>query len=102
MDRKPVDLDLDHVLGSMPRKVFEMKRLEPQLHPLTLPDTLSVHEALCRVLRLPAVASKRYLTNKVCVSSFLPVGIKLRNYRGIILMKTKACIQTERLFFLHM
>ncbi|BFZ24618.1 hypothetical protein BsWGS_27657 [Bradybaena similaris] len=63
--RKPVDLELEYVLGSMPRKVFEMKRIKPVLQPLTLPDSLTVQEALNRVLRLPSVASKRYLTNKV-------------------------------------
>jgi len=35
------------------------------LQPLSLPAGLSVLPALQRVLRLPAVASKRYLTNKV-------------------------------------
>ncbi|KAK3099370.1 hypothetical protein FSP39_003403 [Pinctada imbricata] len=61
----PVDLELEHVLGSMPRKVFEMKRIYPVLKPVTLPDNLLIREALERVLRLPSVASKRYLTNKV-------------------------------------
>lgn len=102
----PVDLDLDWVLGKMPRKVREGRRLLPSpsprsaphvlchlyaqrsaavltplwpsvlqefflqrslplLQPLTLPPGLSVRQALARVLRLPAVASKRYLTNKV-------------------------------------
>ncbi|RXN24302.1 phosphoribosylformylglycinamidine synthase [Labeo rohita] len=51
--RCPVDLELDWVLGKMPQK------------PLSLPVGLSVLPALERVLRLPAVASKRYLTNKV-------------------------------------
>ncbi|CAG5135184.1 unnamed protein product [Candidula unifasciata] len=63
--RKPVDLKLEYVLGSMPAKVFEMKRIKPVLEPLVLPDSLTVQEALNRVLRLPSVASKRYLTNKV-------------------------------------
>ncbi len=38
------------------------------LQPLSLPVGLSVLPALERVLRLPAVASKRYLTNKVLYS----------------------------------
>ncbi|KAH9509949.1 hypothetical protein Btru_044702 [Bulinus truncatus] len=63
--RKPVDLELEYVLGSMPRKVFEMKRMHPTLVPLSLPESLTVQEALSRVLRLPSVGSKRYLTNKV-------------------------------------
>ncbi|GFR89892.1 phosphoribosylformylglycinamidine synthase-like, partial [Elysia marginata] len=63
--RKPVDLELEYVLGSMPRKEFQLKRTKPLLKPLVLPEELTVEEALNRVLRLPSVASKRYLTNKV-------------------------------------
>ena len=44
---------------------FFLQRSLPLLQPLTLPPGLSVRQALARVLRLPAVASKRYLTNKV-------------------------------------
>lgn len=102
----PVDLELDWVLGKMPRKAcgvggrlsfpspgpfalpvlcrpcaslppgahtrspsvlqeFFLQRTLPLLQPLVLPPGLSVRQALERVLRLPAVASKRYLTNKV-------------------------------------
>uniref|UniRef100_A0A2K5E6T0 phosphoribosylformylglycinamidine synthase n=1 Tax=Aotus nancymaae TaxID=37293 RepID=A0A2K5E6T0_AOTNA len=61
----PVDLELEWVLGKMPRKEFFLQRSPPVLKPLALPVGLSVHQALERVLRLPAVASKRYLTNKV-------------------------------------
>ena len=64
-NRYAVHLDLKHVLGSMPQKTFDMKRTVPILRPLTLPTNLKVVEALNRVLRLPVVASKRYLTNKV-------------------------------------
>jgi hypothetical protein len=46
-------------------QVFELSRSQSQLRPLALPADLQVQEALSRVLRLPAVASKRYLTNKV-------------------------------------
>ncbi|XP_070552219.1 phosphoribosylformylglycinamidine synthase-like [Ptychodera flava] len=60
----PVDLELELVLGKMPRKVFNQDRVKPQLKPLALPE-VTVEEALDRVLRLPSVASKRYLTNKV-------------------------------------
>ncbi|MBN3298434.1 PUR4 synthase, partial [Amia calva] len=63
--RHPVDLQLDWVLGKMPQKEFVFERVKPDLQALTLPNDLSVREALERVLRLPAVASKRYLTNKV-------------------------------------
>lgn len=40
------------------------------LQPLALPPGLSVRQVLERVLRLPAVASKRYLTNKVLPALF--------------------------------
>uniref|UniRef100_M4AAV8 Phosphoribosylformylglycinamidine synthase n=1 Tax=Xiphophorus maculatus TaxID=8083 RepID=M4AAV8_XIPMA len=63
--RHPVDLQLEWVLGKMPQKEFQMERLAPTLRPLSLPAELTVRDALQRVLRLPAVASKRYLTNKV-------------------------------------
>lgn len=41
--------------------------------PISLPVDLSVEAALDRVLRLPSVASKRYLTNKVdrCVTGLI-------------------------------
>jgi phosphoribosylformylglycinamidine synthase len=42
-----------------------MNRIKPTLLPLQLDPKLTVREALERVLRLPSVASKRYLTNKV-------------------------------------
>ncbi|KAM5152249.1 phosphoribosylformylglycinamidine synthase [Mantella aurantiaca] len=61
----PVDLELEWVLGKMPRKEFSLKRVAPELRPLALPAGLTVRQALERVLRLPSVASKRYLTNKV-------------------------------------
>ncbi|EDO49597.1 predicted protein [Nematostella vectensis] len=61
----PVDLELDVVLGKMPKKVFTLDHVSPMLQPLSLPQGLTVAEALRRVLRLPSVASKRYLTNKV-------------------------------------
>ena len=67
--RCPVDLQLEWVLGKMPQKEFKMERLTRTHQPLALPAGLTVKEALDRVLRLPAVASKRYLTNKVRVLS---------------------------------
>ncbi|KAG7487705.1 hypothetical protein MATL_G00026240 [Megalops atlanticus] len=63
--RCPVDLHLDWVLGKMPQKEFVLEHVAPALQALTLPSGLSVLNALERVLRLPSVASKRYLTNKV-------------------------------------
>ncbi|XP_047003252.1 phosphoribosylformylglycinamidine synthase isoform X1 [Schistocerca americana] len=71
--RHPVDLELELVLGKMPRKVFHLQRQPGIPKSLSLPASLSVLMALERVLRLPAVASKRYLTNKVdrCVTGLI-------------------------------
>uniref|UniRef100_X1ZKR9 Phosphoribosylformylglycinamidine synthase n=1 Tax=Capitella teleta TaxID=283909 RepID=X1ZKR9_CAPTE len=63
--RDPVDLHLDHVLGKMPTKVFKLDHKDVRLSAVQLPAALTVQNALERVLRLPSVASKRYLTNKV-------------------------------------
>ncbi|MGQ9645327.1 MAG: phosphoribosylformylglycinamidine synthase [Thermodesulfobacteriota bacterium] len=64
-DSTPVNLNLARVLGQMPQKTFKDERKEPLLKPLRLPDSLTVEEALSRVLRHLAVGSKRFLTNKV-------------------------------------
>jgi phosphoribosylformylglycinamidine synthase single chain form len=64
-DSTPEDLDLAEVLGNIPQKTFEDRRIDPKLAPLTLPEGLTVRAALERVLRLLAVGSKRFLTNKV-------------------------------------
>lgn len=57
----------------MPRKVYKLERKLPILKPLVLPDALSIFNALEQVLRMPSVASKRYLTNKVdrCVTGLI-------------------------------
>ncbi|PNH02126.1 putative phosphoribosylformylglycinamidine synthase, chloroplastic/mitochondrial [Tetrabaena socialis] len=60
-----VDLDLEKVLGSMPDKTFHFTRGADALAPLALPAGVSAMDALHRVLRLPSVCSKRFLTNKV-------------------------------------
>lgn len=69
----PFDLDLELVLGKMPRKVFKLDRKTPLLKELKLPDAISIFSCLERVLKLPSVASKRYLTNKVdrCVTGLI-------------------------------
>jgi len=61
----PEDLDLAEVLGNIPQKTFEDRRVDMGLKPLELPDGLTVRSALERVLRLLSVGSKRFLTNKV-------------------------------------
>ena len=74
-----VDLDLEKVLGKMPRKTFEFTRRKERLAPLDLSAAGSVSQALSRVLRLPAVGSKRFLTTKVdrCVTG---VGLDLLGF----------------------
>ncbi len=64
-DTAPVDLDLEDVLGDMPRKTFNLERIEPELQPVRLPGGTGIREALDRVLRVLAVGSKRFLTTKV-------------------------------------
>lgn len=72
-DKHPVDIELEHVLGSMPRKLFKLKREKLDLRPIKLPPNLTIKQALDWVLRLPSVGSKRFLTNKVdrCVTGLV-------------------------------
>jgi phosphoribosylformylglycinamidine synthase len=88
-DSTPVNMDLDHVLGAMPQKTFQLSRLgrrpgrppseaqanrsHPRMAPLHLSERLTIREALDRVLRLLSVGSKRFLTNKVdrCVTGLV-------------------------------
>ena len=53
------------VLGKMPNKTFTFNTATRQLQPLALPQGTSPQAALERVLRLPSVGSKRFLTTKV-------------------------------------
>ncbi|KAJ8930465.1 hypothetical protein NQ314_016729, partial [Rhamnusium bicolor] len=57
----------------MPRKVFKLERKVGLYKELEFPGALSIFNSLERVLRLPSVASKRYLTNKVdrCVTGLI-------------------------------
>ncbi|XP_075235216.1 phosphoribosylformylglycinamidine synthase [Lycorma delicatula] len=69
----PFHLDLDLILGKMPQKVFNFDYKPIVLKPVTLPNNVAVEAALDRVLRLPSVCSKRFLTNKVdrCVTGLI-------------------------------
>ena len=60
-----VDLDLELVLGELPKKTFVDHHVPAVLKPLVLPEQLTVMQALDRVLRLLSVGSKRFLTSKV-------------------------------------
>ena len=70
-DSRPVDLPLDDILGQLPPKKYEFQRRAPRgaprqdLQPLALPPESDLQRVLEMVLRLPAVCSKRFLTNKV-------------------------------------
>ncbi|MFH1354277.1 MAG: phosphoribosylformylglycinamidine synthase [bacterium] len=61
----PFALPLEDVLGESSRKIWHLDRPTAQPEPLVLPDSLTVKNVLDRVLRLPAVGSKRFLTTKV-------------------------------------
>ncbi|RLI97836.1 MAG: phosphoribosylformylglycinamidine synthase, partial [Candidatus Aenigmatarchaeota archaeon] len=63
--RKPVDVDMDFLLADLPEMVVECERAGRESSPLKLPKGLTVSEALERVLRVPKVASKGFLTRKV-------------------------------------
>ncbi|XP_036143975.1 phosphoribosylformylglycinamidine synthase isoform X3 [Monomorium pharaonis] len=71
--KHPVNLELEIILGKMPGKVFNLCDMPLQRSIMKLPNGLTVLSALNRVLRLPSVASKRYLTNKVdrCVTGLV-------------------------------
>ncbi|XP_071647655.1 phosphoribosylformylglycinamidine synthase isoform X6 [Temnothorax longispinosus] len=71
--KHPVNLELEVILGKMPCKVFNLREMPLQRFPMKLPNGLTVLSALDRVLRLPSIASKRYLTNKVdrCVTGLV-------------------------------
>ncbi|XP_066999437.2 phosphoribosylformylglycinamidine synthase [Anabrus simplex] len=69
----PFNLELEMVLGKMPQKEFHLDCRPVIVQSLSLPKDVTVQMALERVLRLPSVASKRYLTNKVdrCVTGLV-------------------------------
>ncbi|KAK4436614.1 putative phosphoribosylformylglycinamidine synthase, chloroplastic/mitochondrial [Sesamum alatum] len=68
-----VDLELEKVLGDMPQKTFEFRRIVNAREPLDIAPGITVMDSLKRVLRLPSVASKRFLTTKVdrCVTGLV-------------------------------
>ena len=70
---RPVDLPLQPILGEIPARTLDLRTVAQTLAPLALPAGLTVEAAIARVLRLPAVASKRYLTTKVdrCVTGLV-------------------------------
>lgn len=67
------DLKLEKVLGDMPQKCFEFKRMPFVQEPLDITIGTTLMETLSRVLALPSVCSKRFLTTKVdrCVTGLV-------------------------------
>ncbi|KAG1363667.1 putative phosphoribosylformylglycinamidine synthase, chloroplastic/mitochondrial [Cocos nucifera] len=67
------DLELEKVLGDMPQKCFEFKRMPLVGEPLDIAPGTTLMETLKRVLALPSVCSKRFLTTKVdrCVTGLV-------------------------------
>jgi phosphoribosylformylglycinamidine synthase len=61
----PVDLDLGEILTNVPQKTFQLETIPQELTPLSLPENLTVAEALRLVFRLPSVGSKGFLVRKV-------------------------------------
>ena len=68
-----VDLELEKVLGDMPQKTFEFKRVSRLSEPLDIAPEVTLMDVLKRVLKLPSVCSKRFLTTKVdrCVTGLV-------------------------------
>ncbi|KAH0920107.1 hypothetical protein HID58_027767 [Brassica napus] len=68
-----VDLELEKVLGDMPKKTFEFNRVDYAREPLDIAPGITLMDSLKRVLRLPSVSSKRFLTTKVdrCVTGLV-------------------------------
>ncbi|KAL8258010.1 hypothetical protein R6Q59_030051 [Mikania micrantha] len=68
-----VDLELEKVLGDMPQKTFEFLRVKDKKESLDIAPGVTLMDSLKRVLRLPSVCSKRFLTTKVdrCVTGLV-------------------------------
>jgi len=60
LGQDPVDLSLELLLGKPPKMVRDVRHQTPKSVPLNLAD-IQAKEAVMRVLRLPAVASKEFL-----------------------------------------
>ncbi|XP_071914193.1 probable phosphoribosylformylglycinamidine synthase, chloroplastic/mitochondrial [Coffea arabica] len=67
------DLELEKVLGDMPQKTFEFHHTVNVREPIDIAPGITLKDSLKRVLRLPSVCSKRFLTTKVdrCVTGLV-------------------------------
>jgi len=63
-DTTPVELNLEAILGNLPRKVWRSERIKRELPPVEIPKDLTVAQAFEMVCKLPAVGSKGHLVNK--------------------------------------
>jgi phosphoribosylformylglycinamidine synthase len=72
-DSRPVDLELEPILGNIPQKTFELDRVSRQRRPVEIPPGLDLSDAIRNVFRLPAVGSKGFLVRKVdrCVTGLV-------------------------------
>ena len=61
----PVDLDLEQILGNLPKKEWKSSRRNRRLPAFTPPDDMAIAQALEMVFRLPAIGSKDFLVTKV-------------------------------------
>jgi len=59
----PIDVDMDFLLADLPQVTVDVKRVERQLKPAEIPD-VPILTLLDRVLRLPKVGSKAFLTRQ--------------------------------------
>ncbi len=62
--KTPIDLDMKFLFADLPKTTINCQRQSRELKPLQIPDYLTMREILNRVLRLPKVASKHFLTRK--------------------------------------
>ncbi|KAL6637031.1 hypothetical protein ACP70R_024603 [Stipagrostis hirtigluma subsp. patula] len=58
------EFELEKVIGDIPQQTFEFKRISEVMEPLVIGPDVTLMDALKRVLRLPSVCSKRFLTTK--------------------------------------
>ncbi|CAG0913836.1 unnamed protein product [Notodromas monacha] len=64
-ESRAVDLPLDVILGSLPKKKFELSLHTPKYGLVTYPTDMLIPELLNAVIGQTSLSSKRWLTNKV-------------------------------------
>ena len=61
----PVDFDLNAILADFPQSTYRGNRVQIHLHPVYIPEKLTIPQALQNVFKLLAVGSKGFLVHKV-------------------------------------